>query len=147
MHLQDYKVVLYESRRFESSFFVSCITVRCGPRLPAQSSSLLWSFQSLATVRELLTPFYLRILFNLISPSFLPSFSFPLSPIRVVTIFSGILQIFILYIRLYHPNLSDFINFTMLAPRNLSLTPYLFLLSSFLCVTINCSYTHPFEYS
>jgi hypothetical protein len=89
---------------------------------------------------------YLRILFSLISPSFLRSSSFSLSSIRVVTFFSGFLQISILSIRLYHPNLSDFINFTILAHRNLSLTPYLFLFSSFLLLCDNKLFLHsPFR--
>jgi len=75
---------------------------------------------------------YLRILFSLISPSLLRSSSFPLSSIRAVTIFSDILQIFILSIRLFHPNLSVLIKCTMLSPRNIPIPPYLFLFSNFL---------------
>lgn len=84
---------------------------------------------------------YLRILFSLISPSFLRSSSFPLSSIRAVIFFSDILQIFILSIRLYHPNLSDFINFTMLTHRNLFLIPYL-LFSSFLLLCDHKLFLH-----
>ena len=138
--------MLYESRLSGSSFVVSCIAVRCGPRLPTQSSSSLSS----------LWPPYANCLLHLSPDPLQPHQSF-FSALFLFSSFlqsdshnfSDILQIFILSIRLYHPNSSDFINFTMLAPRNISLPPYCSCSPAFFFfyVTINCSYTHPFEYS
>jgi hypothetical protein len=127
--------------------FTSSTTVGCGSWLRIQPCPFLPHFGHCMPISY---SHYLEILFNLISPSFLWPFSFPYSFHSGRHYLFWHLSLFILSLCPCHLHLSDFVNFTVPAPCDVSCYPLACSFSPsffFLYETIYFSYNLPFKCS